>query len=62
MWMQRYDRGRAEPEGGASAGVRLRVQGGQGEAQHSVYGAPADDVGRAAFPVGRDQQDCEFAA
>jgi ribonucleoside-diphosphate reductase alpha chain len=57
----RDDRGLARPEGGAPVGVRLRLPGRQGLAQHPLDGARAHDGRGAAVPVGRDQQDGEPA-
>ena len=46
-------------EGIAPAGVRLRVQGGEGPAVHSLHGPHQDDGRDAAVHLGRDQQDGE---
>ena len=54
---ERDHRGRAGPQGRAPAGVRLRVQAGQGRAQHPLHGPPQDDGRRPAVPLGRHLQD-----
>ncbi len=57
----RDDRGRAEPQAGAPAGLRLRVQAGQRRAFDPLHGPHPDDVGGPAVPVRRHQQDREHA-
>ena len=58
---ERDDRRRAGAEGLAPAGVRLRVQGGQGPAVDSLHGPHQDDGRDAAVHLGRDQQDGQRA-
>ena len=58
---ERDDRRRARPEGLAPAGVRLRVQGGQGPAVDPLHGPHQDDGRDAAVHLGRDQQDGQRA-
>ena len=48
-------------QGGAPAGVRLRVQGGQGRALDPLHGPHQDDGRHAAVHLGRDQQDRQRA-
>ena len=48
-------------EAGASADLRLRVQGLQRRAQHRLHGASADDGRGAAVPQRRDLEDGEYA-
>ena len=57
----RDDRGRAGPEAGAPAGVRLRVQAGQRRALHPLHGPRPDDGRDPAVHHGRHQQDREHA-
>ena len=58
----RDHRGRAVPQGRAPAGVRLRVQAGEGRAVDPLHGAHQDDGRHAAVHLGRDQQDRQRAA
>ena len=58
---ERDDRRRAVPEGSASAGVRLRVQGRQGPALDSLHGPHPDDGRDPALHLRRDQQDRQRA-
>ena len=46
---------------GAPGGLRLRLQAGQGSAQHCSHGAPEDDGGGAAVHLRRHQQDDQHA-
>ena len=52
--------GAAVPEGRARAGVRL-LAGHHGRALYRLDGPRSDDGGGATFPVGRDQQDHQYA-
>ena len=53
--------GAPRTESRAPGGLRLRIQAGQGHAQHSSDGAPEDDGGGAAVYLRRDQQDDQHA-
>ena len=57
----RDDRRRAVPEGRAPAGVRLRLQGGEGRALDPLHGPHQDDGRHAAVHLRRDQQDRQRA-
>ncbi len=58
---ERDHRGRPGPEAGAPAGVRLRLQAGQGHALHPLHGPHQDDGRRPAVPLRRHLQDGEHA-
>ena len=57
----RDDRGRARPQAGAPAGLRLRLQAGQRRAVHPLHGPRPDDGRGPAVPLGRHQQDRQHA-
>ena len=57
----RDDRGRAGPQAGAPARLRLRLQAGQRRALHPLHGPRPDDGRDPAVPQWRDQQDREHA-
>ncbi len=58
---ERDDRGRAVPEGEGPAGLRLRLQAGEGPARHPLHGPHQDDGRRAAVPLRGDLQDRQRA-
>ena len=58
----RHHRRRAGHQAGASRGVRLQLQAGQGHALHSIHGAHQDDGGGAAVPVRSHFEDREPAS
>ena len=57
-----HHRGRAGLQGGAPAGVRLRVPRAERHPLDPLHGPRPDDVGRAAVPLGRDLEDRQPAA